>query len=92
MLKKKIIKYYLFSYVLIFFTENLQCQISPAYYGFSHSSTTSGSSNNGLTSESASSSAYQIKQDFPNSIDGLYWISNNNINGGIPFQIFRYDN
>ena len=90
MLKKIIIKYYLvpFIHIMIFFTENLQCQISPAYYGFSHSSTASGSSNSGLTSESASSSAYQIKQDFPNSSDGLYWISNNNINGGIPFQIY----
>jgi len=89
-LKKRLIKYYLFPFIstLIFFTENLQCQISPSYYGFSHSSTDSGSSNDGLTSGSASSSAYQIKQDFPNSSDGLYWISNNNINGGIPFQIY----
>jgi hypothetical protein len=42
----------------------------------------------GLTSLKASSSAYKIKQDFPNSVDGLYWIKNANINSGIPFQIY----
>ena len=39
----------------------------------------------GLTPLTASSSAYQIKQDFPGSIDGLYWIANSNINSGTPF-------
>lgn len=43
---------------------------------------------NGLTEETAGISAYQIKTDFPSSIDGLYWISNPNINGGTPFQIY----
>lgn len=43
---------------------------------------------NGLTAATASISAYQIKQDYPSSPDGLYWISNSNINGGIPFQIY----
>jgi hypothetical protein len=33
-------------------------------------------------------SAYQIKRDYPNSVDGLYWISNANINNGTPFQIY----
>ena len=42
----------------------------------------------GLTSATASSSAYQIKQDFPSSTDGIYWISNASINGGTPFQIY----
>jgi hypothetical protein len=42
----------------------------------------------GLTSASASSSAYQIKQDYPFASDGLYWISNSNINGGTPFQVY----
>lgn len=42
----------------------------------------------GLTAASASISAYQIKQDYPFSTDGLYWISNPNINGGTPFQIY----
>ncbi|UFH34955.1 fibrinogen-like YCDxxxxGGGW domain-containing protein [Flavobacterium acetivorans] len=43
---------------------------------------------NGLTAITAATSAYQIKQDYPSSPDGLYWISNSNINGGIPFQIY----
>lgn len=43
---------------------------------------------NGLTPATASSSAYQIKQDYPQSVDGLYWISNPNINGGTPVQIY----
>jgi hypothetical protein len=34
------------------------------------------------------SSALQIKTDYPNSADGLYWIINSNINGGLPFQIY----
>lgn len=42
----------------------------------------------GLTSVTASTSAYQIKQDFPGSTDGLYWIANSNINSGTPFQIY----
>lgn len=43
---------------------------------------------NGLSASNASSSAYQIKQDYPGSTDGLYWIKNANINGGNPFQIY----
>jgi hypothetical protein len=43
---------------------------------------------NGLTAQTAGKSAYQIKTDFPASTDGLYWISNPNINGGDPFQIY----
>ena len=43
---------------------------------------------NGLTPATASISAYQIKQDYPSSTDGLYWIANSNINGGTPFQIY----
>lgn len=46
------------------------------------------SKSNGLTSGSPGSSAYQIKQDYPSSADGLYWIQNSNINGGVPFQIY----
>jgi hypothetical protein len=42
----------------------------------------------GLNPETASSSAYQIKQDYPNSTDGFYWIKNANINGGTPFKIY----
>jgi len=43
---------------------------------------------NGLTSATASTSAWQIKQDYPASTDGLYWIHNDNINGGAPFQVY----
>lgn len=42
----------------------------------------------GLTSAGASTSAWQIKQDYPSSTDGLYWIRNDNINGGNPVQIY----
>jgi hypothetical protein len=42
----------------------------------------------GLSPGTASSSAYQIKQDYPSSTDGFYWIKNPNINGGIPFRIY----
>ena len=45
-------------------------------------------STDGLTAASAGSSAYQIKTDFPNSPDGIYWIKNPNINGGNAFQIY----
>ena len=44
--------------------------------------------NDGLTEETAGTSAYQIKTDFPASTDGLYWIANPSINGGTPFQIY----
>ena len=44
--------------------------------------------NSGLSPETASTSAYQIKQDYPNSIDGFYWIKNPNINGGVPIKIY----
>ena len=42
----------------------------------------------GLSPNTASTSAYQIKQDYPNSVDGFYWIKNANINGGIPIKIY----
>jgi hypothetical protein len=42
----------------------------------------------GLTEETAGTSAYQIKTDYPASTDGLYWIKNDSINGGTPFQIY----
>lgn len=42
----------------------------------------------GQSPGTASSSAYQIKQDYPNSTDGFYWIKNENINGGVPFKIY----
>jgi len=46
------------------------------------------SARNGLTSATASTSAYAIKQAYPSSTDGVYWIQNSNINGGAPFQVY----
>lgn len=51
-------------------------------------STQTNSSGDGSSAGRAGNSAYQIKQDYPASTDGLYWISNSNINGGAPFQIY----
>jgi surface protein len=45
-------------------------------------------SNDGLTASSPGKSALQIKTDFPSAVDGLYWLTNPNINGGTPFQIY----
>ena len=42
----------------------------------------------GLTAANASTSAYAIKQAYPAATDGLYWIKNPNINGGVAFQIY----
>ena len=67
---------------LIFFS-NLNGQIVSSQYGFFHPPPP-----DGLTPETASSSAYQIKQDYPNSSDGIYWIENINLNGGAPFEIY----
>jgi hypothetical protein len=43
---------------------------------------------NGLTPETAGDNAFQIKTDYSGSTDGLYWIKNDNISGGTPFQIY----
>jgi hypothetical protein len=42
----------------------------------------------GLTPATAGVSAFQIKTDYPSSPDGLYWIKNDNIDSGTPFQIY----
>jgi Concanavalin A-like lectin/glucanases superfamily len=42
----------------------------------------------GSSALAASSSAYAIKQSYPASTDGYYWIKNSNINGGNPFRIY----
>jgi hypothetical protein len=42
----------------------------------------------GLTAATASTSAYAIKQAYPASTDGRYWIQNANINGGAPVQVY----
>ena len=44
--------------------------------------------NTGLTSEEYSTSAWQIKQDYPDSEDGVYWIQNDTINNGEPFAVY----
>ena len=44
--------------------------------------------NNGLSAASPGNSAREIKQNYPAAVDGLYWITNPNINGGTPFQIY----
>lgn len=44
--------------------------------------------NDGLSPNTASTSAYQIKQDYPSSTDGIYWIKNGSINSGKPFKIY----
>ena len=69
--------------IIIMFFSNLSGQIVPSQYGFLHPPPP-----DGLTQETASSSAYQIKQDYPNSTDGIYWIENINLNGGAPFEIY----
>jgi hypothetical protein len=43
---------------------------------------------NGLSPETAGDDACQIKTSYPYSTDGLYWIKNDNISGGTPFQIY----
>lgn len=42
----------------------------------------------GLTSIKAALSVLDIKQEFPSSTDGVYWITNPNINSGTPFQVY----
>ena len=42
----------------------------------------------GSTAATAGVSALAIKTACPSAVDGVYWIKNNNINGGVPFQIY----
>jgi hypothetical protein len=42
----------------------------------------------GKTIDEYSTSAWQIKQDYPDSEDGVYWIQNDAINNGDPFQVY----
>ena len=43
---------------------------------------------NGKTREEYSTSAWQIKQDYPDSEDGVYWIRNDDFNNGDPVQVY----
>jgi len=45
-------------------------------------------SGNGTSSGSPGSSAFQIKRDYPASDDGIYWISNPEVNNCTPFKIY----
>jgi hypothetical protein len=56
------------------------------YRGYWNSYTVNGG--DGLTRETAGDNAFQIKTDYSGSTDGLYWIKNDNISGGTPFQIY----
>ena len=56
--------------------------------GLNGEKVTAKTAGNGLTSLQPSTSAYAIKQAYPSSADGLYWIANANINSGTPFQIY----
>lgn len=79
---------YLFLTTLLLFLHSISSAqvMLPAYQGvLGRKQITTG---NGLTSANASSTAYKIKQDFPSSTDGIYWIKNANINGNVPFQIY----
>ena len=76
-------------YLLFFlFCGLINAQIMlPAYQGAYHAKRTV-SDGDGSTSATAATSAFQIKMDYPASTDGVYWIKNANINGGIAFQIY----
>jgi hypothetical protein len=56
------------------FTSGVQLTFTPAF--------------DGRRAETASTSAYAIKQAYPDSTDGLYWIQNPNINGGEPVEVY----
>lgn len=78
---------YLFFTIILLFSISLNSQIMPSGFGFSTPGLSS-SDPDGSSPENAASSAYEIKQAFPSSTDGVYWISNASINSGNPFQIY----
>jgi hypothetical protein len=43
---------------------------------------------NGKTIDAYSASAWQIKEDYPDSEDGVYWIQNDAFNNGDPIQVY----
>ncbi len=77
---------------------SLTDKTSNAYNGTLHNFALNGATSNwvagaplnydGTSPETASGSAYAIKQAYPASTDGYYWIKNANINGGTPFRIY----
>ena len=78
---------YLFFTIILLFSISLNSQIMPSGFGFSTPGLSS-SDPDGSSPENAASSAYEIKQAFPSSTDGVYWISNASINSGTAFQIY----
>jgi hypothetical protein len=80
-------KNYFFYFIFFFFTLTFYSQIRPSGFGFSTPNLSS-SDPDGSSPENAASSAYAIKQAYPSSSDGIYWLSNASINGGTPFQIY----
>ena len=74
----------IYAIIIFYFSFNpINGQIVPSQFGYFYPPPP-----DGLLPERASTSAYQIKQDYPGATDGFYWISNNNINGGLPFKIY----
>ena len=80
-------KIYFLSLFFFLLTLTVYSQIRTSSFGFSTPSSSS-SDPDGSSSENAASSAYAIKQAYPSSTDGVYWISNESINSGTPFQIY----
>ena len=80
-------KIYFLSLFFFLLTLTVYSQIRTSSFGFSTPSS-SPSDPDGSSSENAASSAYAIKQAYPSSTDGVYWISNESINSGTPFQIY----
>jgi hypothetical protein len=68
------------------YTAATDASIALTTNGYWNSYTVNGG--NGLTPETAGDNALQIKTDYSGSTDGLYWIKNDNISGGTPFQIY----
>ena len=78
---------YLFIIIIFLLSISLNSQIRPSGFGFTSPSPSS-SDPDGSSSENAASSAYAIKQAYPSSTNGVYWISNASINSGTAFQIY----
>lgn len=81
---------YLFTGLLFWTCSSATAQvILPAYQGVYSKVAVAGSTfKDGLSSATAGTSATQIKQNYPSSTDGIYWIANPNINGETPFPIY----
>ena len=81
------LKFFIYFFFLVFSTNKSIGQIRPSNFGFS-STPSADNIADGSSPANAATSAYAIKQAYPSSSDGVYWISNPSINGGTPFQIY----